>query len=226
MDIDLKDKVPPHNLDAEQAALGALLIDWNALSDVVTLLHSDRFYSFQNQVIYEAMISLFKQNVHGDTLVLINELSKTGKLEQAGGTAYIAGLTDTVPTAANINYYVDIILDCATRRDLIKMSAELKASSFDKSNNSKILLEEAEKKIFTLSDRNETTHVHGMTEIVSRTIEIIEKNYQKKNELTGIPSGIARLDTMTSGFQKSEMIIIGARPSIGKTDPIRICLLT
>ena len=194
MDIDLKDKVPPHNLDAEQAALGALLIDWNALSDVVTLLHSDRFYSFQNQVIYEAMISLFKQNVHGDTLVLINELSKTGKLEQAGGTAYIAGLTDTVPTAANINYYVDIILDCATRRDLIKMSAELKASSFDKSNNSKILLEEAEKKIFTLSDRNETTHVHGMTEIVSRTIEIIEKNYQK-----------------------SEMIIIGARPSIGKT---------
>ena len=104
MDIDLKDKVPPHNLDAEQAALGALLIDWNALSDVVTLLHSDRFYSFQNQVIYEAMISLFKQNVHGDTLVLINELSKTGKLEQAGGTAYIAGLTDTVPTAANINY--------------------------------------------------------------------------------------------------------------------------
>ena len=140
MDIDLKDKVPPHNLDAEQAALGALLIDWNALSDVVTSLHSDRFYSFQNQVIYEAMISLFKQNVHGDTLVLINELSKTGKLEQAGGTAYIAGLTDTVPTAANINYYVDIILDCATRRDLIKMSAELKASSFDKSNNSKILL--------------------------------------------------------------------------------------
>ena len=217
MDIDLKDKVPPHNLDAEQAALGALLIDWNALSDVVTSLHSDRFYSFQNQVIYEAMISLFKQNVHGDTLVLINELSKTGKLEQAGGTAYIAGLTDTVPTAANINYYVDIILDCATRRDLIKMSAELKASSFDKSNNSKILLEEAEKKIFTLSDRNETTQVHGMTEIVSRTIEIIEKNYQKKNELTGIPSGIARLDTMTSGFQKSEMIIIGARPSIGKT---------
>ena len=89
------------------------------------------------------------------------------------------------------------------------MSAELKASSFDKSNNSKILLEEAEKKIFTLSDRNETTQVHGMTEIVSRTIEIIEKNYQKKNELTGIPSGIARLDTMTSGFQKSEMIIIG-----------------
>ena len=154
MDIDLKDKVPPHNLDAEQAALGALLIDWNALSDVVTSLHSDRFYSFQNQVIYEAMISLFKQNVHGDTLVLINELSKTGKLEQAGGTAYIAGLTDTVPTAANINYYVDIILDCATRRDLIKMSAELKASSFDKSNNSKILLEEAEKKIFTLSDSN------------------------------------------------------------------------
>lgn len=217
MDVNLKDKVPPHNLDAEQAALGALLVDWGAMSDVVAILRPDRFYSFQNQVIFEAMLSLFKQNVHGDTLVIINELTKCGKLEQAGGAAYIASLTDTVPTAANIVYYVDIILDCATRRDLIKLSAELKASSFDKTNNSKLLLEDAEKKIFTLSDKNETTHVHGMTEVVAQTIELIEKNYNKKDALTGIPSGIAKLDSMTNGFQKSEMIIIGARPSIGKT---------
>lgn len=217
MDVILKDKVPPHNADAEQAALGALLVDWGAMSDVVTKLKSDRFYSFQNQIIFESMVSLFKQNVRGDTVVIINELSKLGKLDQAGGASYLASLTDVVPTAANIDYYVDIILDCATRRDLIKMSSELKASSFDQTNNSKVLLEKAEKNIFDLSDKNGTTEVHAMREIVSKSIEIIEKNYHKKSELTGVPSGIARLDSMTSGFQKSEMIIIGARPSIGKT---------
>lgn len=214
---ELKDKVPPYNLDAEQATLGALLVDWSAMAEVVTVLQADRFYSFQNQMIYDSMISLFKQNTRGDTLSIINELTKVGKLEKAGGTAYIASLTDTVPTAANINYYVGIILDCAARRDLIKISSELKASAFDKTKDSKILLEGAEQKIFLLSDKNVTTEVHKMQDVVKMTIELIEKNYHKKNELTGIPSGIAKLDTMTSGFQKSEMIIIGARPSIGKT---------
>ena len=214
---ELKDSILPNNPEAEEAALGAILIDWDAISDIVTTLRPDRFYNYFNRTIYEAMISLFKQNVHGDTLALINELTKTGKLEQAGGTAYIASLTDKVPTAANINYYVDTVLDCATRRDLIKISSEIKASSFDKTHDSKQILEEAEKKIFNLADKNDTTQVHQMQDVIASTITIIEKRYNNNSELTGIPSGIARLDTMTSGFQKSELIVIGARPSIGKT---------
>ncbi len=214
---ELKDKVPPHNNDAEQAVLGALLLEWGAMSDVVTTLRADRFYSFQNQMIYNAMLSLFKQNVHGDTLTIINELTKLGKIEQAGGAAYIASLTDTVPTAANISYYVSIVLDAAVRRDLIKMSSELRASSFDETRSSRTLLEDAEKRIFTLSDHNESTQVYEMKDVVSSTIELIDRRYKNNSELTGIPSGIAKLDTMTSGFQKSELIVIGARPSIGKT---------
>ena len=216
MAIELKDKVPPHNLDAEQAVLGALLLEWGAMSDVVTMLKADRFYSFQNQMIFEAMLSLFKQNVHGDTLTIINELTKLGKIEQAGGTAYIASLTDTVPTAANVGYYVGIVLDTAVRRDLIRMSSELRASSFDETRSSRTLLEDAEKSIFTLSDHNESTQIYEMKD-VSSTIELIDRRYKNNSELTGVPSGIARLDTMTSGFQKSEFIVIGARPSIGKT---------
>ena len=217
MAIELKDKVPPHNLDAEQAVLGALLLEWGAMSDVVTMLKADRFYSFQNQMIFEAMVSLFKQNVHGDTLTIINELTKLGKIEQAGGTAYIASLTDTVPTAANVSYYVGIVLDAAVRRDLIRLSSELRASSFDETRSSRTLLEDAEKSIFTLSDHNESTQIYEMKDVVSSTIELIDRRYKNNSELTGVPSGIARLDTMTSGFQKSEFIVIGARPSIGKT---------
>ena len=102
--LGLKDKVLPHNLEAEQAVLGAFLLDWDALSDNVSTLQGDRFYSYQNRLIYETMVSLFRQNIHGDALALISELTKIGKLQDAGGAAYVAALTDTVPTSANVDY--------------------------------------------------------------------------------------------------------------------------
>ena len=126
-------------------------------------------------------------------------------------------LTDKVPTSANINYYIDIIIDCSTRRNLIKLSAELKSDSFDSTKDSRHLLEESEKKIFSLSYNNDTTKVHIMSDIVNDSISRIEKIKERNGELSGVPSGIVKLDTMTNGFQNSELIIIGARPSIGKT---------
>ncbi len=215
--LELKDKILPQNLEAEQAVLGALLLDWQAMSEVAPKLKPDRFYSFQNRVVYEGMESLNRQNKRGDILTLKTELENLGKLEQAGGDAYIASLTDAVPTSANIMYYVDIVNDCAIRRDMIKMSAELKASAFDTSKESKYLLEEAEKKIFNLADQRSNTNIWEMQSVINSTITLIDNRYKNNSELTGVPSGIARLDTMTSGFQKSELIIIGARPSIGKT---------
>jgi len=213
----LKDKVPPHSTEAEQATLGALLLDWSAMSDIVTMLRPDRFYSLQNQIVYQAMVILFGQSVKGDTLTVINELTKEGNLEKAGGAAYLASLTDTVPTSANVLYYAQIVLDQSYRRDLIKISSEMHASSFDETHDSQVLIEEAEKKIFALSERNETTKVHDMNDIMTTTIDLIDKRYKSKNAFTGVPSGFHQLDTMTSGFQNSELIIIGARPSIGKT---------
>lgn len=217
MDATLNDKVPPHNIEAEQAVLGALLLNWDAMADVVSTLRADRFYSLQNQIIFDAMLKLYAQNAKGDTISLINELTIEKKLEQAGGTAYIASLTDTVPSAANIDYYAEMVLDRAARRDLIKISSELKASSFDLQKDSDTLLDSAEQKIFALAERNETTEIYSARQIMIKEIEIIESRYKSKNQFTGIPSGFAKLDVYTSGFQNSELIIIGARPSIGKT---------
>ena len=183
----LKDKVPPQNLDAEKAVLGAMLLDWSSVNNIVSMLQPDRFYSYQNQLIFEAMLSLFRQSAHGDALALINELTKNNKLQEAGGAAYIASLTDTVPTSANIEYYAQIVLDMATRRDLIKMSDDIKATSFDKSKESRYILEEAEKKIFSLSERNETVQVHEAKYIIGETLKIIEDRAKRKDMPEGVP---------------------------------------
>ena len=217
MDTSLNDKVPPHNIDAEQAVLGALLLNWGAMAEVVSNLRPDRFYSLQNQIIYDALVKLYTKSATGDTISLINELTVEGKLEQAGGAAYIASLTDTVPSAANIDYYAEMVLDRAARRDLIHISSELKASSFDLQKESNSLLDEAEQKIFALAEKNETTSIYSAQDIMVKEIELIEARYKSKNQFTGVPTGFAKLDTYTSGFQNSELIIIGARPSIGKT---------
>ncbi|WP_191016245.1 replicative DNA helicase [Treponema zioleckii] len=217
MDEILKDKIPPHNDEAEKATLGAMLLDWDSVSSVVTLLSSEQFYSKQNQIIFKALVSLFTQGTTGDTLTLIGELTKTGELEQAGGAAYIASLADVVPSSANIDYYAEIVHDRAIRRNLIKISSEIKTSAFDETRESKMILDEAEKRIFALADRDQTTQVHTMGEVIPKTIENIELHFKNHNVFTGIPSGFTDLDSMTSGFQNSELIIIGARPSMGKT---------
>ena len=213
----LKDKVPPHDIEAERAVLGALLLNWGAMGDVIGKLRPERFYSLQNQVIFEALTELFSHNIQGDTLTLVDQLRKNNKVEQDGGTAYIASLTDTVPSSANIEYYADIVLDRATRRDLIKISSELKAESFELGKESTALLDTAEQRIFALAERNETTVIHDARNIMIKEIEIIDARYNSKNQFTGIPTGFGKLDSYTSGFQNSELIIIGARPSIGKT---------
>ena len=217
MDDRLKDTIPPHNLEAETATLGALLLDWSAMGDIVTFLHPDHFYSQQNQIIFNTLISLFGQGITGDVLTLTTELNKNGELEKAGGAAYIASLTDEVPSSANIDYYAHIVLDRATRRSLIKISTEIKSTAFDESRESRAILEEAEKKIFALTDMGQTIQIYDMHSVIQKTTEIIIKHFHDHGEYSGIPSGFSKLDSMTSGFQKSEMIIIGARPSMGKT---------
>ena len=215
--MDLKDKIPPHNLEAEKATLGALLLDWTSINEVVQYLRKDNFYNQQNQLIYESLLNLFSKGTRGDLLTLIDDLTKSGNLEKAGGTAYITSLTDSVPTSANVDYYAKIVLDQSTRRNLIKISSEIKADSYDETKESRSILEEVEQKVFKLTDTNQTTKVMGMDEIIPKTINIIDARFKNKNAFSGIASGITKLDSMTSGFQKSEMIIVGARPSMGKT---------
>ena len=217
MEVNFNDKVPPHNLEAEQAVLGSLLLNWESFAEVVTKLKAENFYSLQNQLIYDALIKLYNQSITGDSLSLINELTKQNNLEKAGGAAYIASLTSSVPSSANVEYYAQIVLDRFERRELIRISSEVKASSYELNTKSENLIEDAEKKIFALAEKNEQTVIYDAQKIMVREIEIIESRFRSKNQFTGIPTGFARLDTYPSGFQNSELIIIGARPSIGKT---------
>ena len=215
--MELKDKIPPHNLEAEKATLGALLLDWSKIDEVGTMLTPDNFYSPQNKVIFESLRNLSQRGVRGDLLTLIDDLTKEKNLEKAGGVSYISTLTDSVPTSANVDYYANIVHDSFMRRELLALSSEMKKDTYDESRNSKIILEETEQKIFRLADTNQTTNLHQMKDLVPSTIQLIDMRYKNKGECSGIPSGFTMLDSMTSGFQNSEMIIIGARPSMGKT---------
>ena len=213
----LKDKIPPHNLEAEQATLGALLLDWDAVGLVISYLRPEKFYSLQNQTIFKAMLAMYNNGKRGDILTLTEELRSTGQLEAAGGAAYVISLTDQVPTSSNVEYYAKIVRDNAIRRDLIKISSQIISDSHDSTVESRSVLEDAQNKIFALADTDQNQGILTMQELVPATFELIEKHYHDKNAFTGIPSGFTKLDSMTSGFQPYELIIIGARPSMGKT---------
>ena len=216
-DASLKDKVPPHNLEAEQATLGALLLDAEAVSTVIRYLRPDSFYSLQNQKIFQAILSLFNKGQRSDLITITEELRQNGILDAAGGPGYIASLTDTVPTSANVEYYAKVVLENSVRRSLLTISQKIIAEAHDQATESRAVLEDAQKRIFELTDANQSATFKTPKEIIPRAIEAIEKLYHTRDAFTGVPSGIIELDQMTSGFQKSELIIIGARPSVGKT---------
>lgn len=213
----LKDKIPPHNDEAEQATLGALLFDEDAISVAIRYLRPDDFYSNANRRIYRAILNLFNQGRKADIITVIEELKQSGELDLAGGPSYVASLTNVVPTSANIDYYAQIVQDHSVRRSLLRISGEISAKSYDEATESRLIVEEAQRYIFELTDNRQTLTYKSAKEIIPKTIEAIEKLYNTKGAFTGIPSGLHDLDAMTSGFQKSELIIIGARPSVGKT---------
>jgi len=213
----LRDSVPSHNDEAEVACLGAVLIDPEALPSIIHLVRPEDFYKAAHQRIYEAALGLFDRGQSIDLITLTDELRGRGSLEQCGGLASISRLTSAVPTSANVEYYAKIVQAASIRRSLNRISQEIIAQSHDEQSEIRVILEEAERKIFDISDRHQTGTYHHAKEIVRQTFDAIEKHYHSKSEYTGIPSGFKELDQLTMGFQNSEFIVIGARPSVGKT---------
>ncbi|MHB9291614.1 putative replicative DNA helicase [Hollandina sp. SP2] len=213
----LKDKIPPHDAMAEQATLGALLLDKDAIATAIQYLRPDDFYSHANNRVYEAILNLFNKGLTADILTVSEELRQNGKLEEVGGPAYVASLTNVVPSSANIEYYAQTVQSYALRRALIRVSNEVIAKTFDESQESRSILEETQQQIFELNDKRHTFSFRDTREILKQTIEVIDRLYKLKKNITGIPSGFDELDKLTAGFQASELIIIGARPSMGKT---------
>lgn len=214
---ELKDKVPPHNSEAEQAVLGAVLLDPEAVTVVLRHLRAEDFYVNANGAVFAAIISLYEKGQKADIITLTDELKSLGTLERAGGPGYVAGLTTVTPSSANVEYYARIVLETSIRRRLIKLSAELNSKAHDEATESSLVLDEAQASIFDITQNRQAVSYKSVKDLLPDTIKTIEKLFKNKNAFTGVPSGLGDLDSMTSGFQDSELIIIGARPSVGKT---------
>lgn len=218
MDVSsLKRKVPPHNTEAETAVLGALLLDPDAVGVVSHFLSAASFYSPANQKIYQTILDRSSQGKNSDILLLTEDLRSSGDLNVVGGPGYVASLTDSVPSSANVEYYARIVQDLAVRRSLLKAAHKMSADAFNDTETGRSILESAQKDIFELTDAGNFATFRSAKEIVPDVIELIEKLHGQTDDFTGIPSGFSRLDMYTNGFQNSEFIIIGARPSMGKT---------
>ncbi|MFP3041935.1 replicative DNA helicase [Treponema primitia] len=210
-------KVPPHNDEAEQASLGAMLLDEDAITTVIQYIRPDDFYSNANRRVYSAILGLFNQGRKADIITVTEELRKVGDLDLSGGPSYVASLTNVVPSSANVDYYAKIVQDCSLRRSLIRVAGEVSVKSYDESQESRVILEETQQRIFDLTEDRKTLSFKSAKEIIPEAIKTIEKLYNAKDAYTGVPTGFEELDSMTSGFQPAELIIIGARPSVGKT---------
>lgn len=215
--VPLRDSVPPHNLDAEVATLGALLLDPEALSTVLRYLRADDFYRAAHRKIYQGILALFDRSEAIDLITLCDELGRAGELEACGGTAQISQLTSAVPTSANVEYYARIVQALSMRRELQRIAASIIADSFDDTQEVRYIIEEAERRIFEITDRQQSGAFRLAQEVIAQTVEAIERLYHSAGRYTGIPSGFPDLDNLTSGFQASEFVVIGARPSVGKT---------
>lgn len=213
-----RDKTPPHDDELERATLGSLLEDNEAVSAVIQFhLRPDDFYSRANQKIFEAVLSLDAKGLRPDIQTVVQELKQLGKLDEAGGASYVSGLTTVIPSSANIDYYAQSVKNYSLKRSLLKVASQIGVSAYDESKEAREALEDVQQYIFELSDERQVFSSRKIGEVLRETIDIIDNAIKSKNPITGISSGYERLDQLTSGFQRDEFIIIGARPSVGKT---------
>jgi len=210
-------KVPPQSLEAEMSILGGILLDNEAINRVLEILHTEDFYRESHRKIFKGMLALNENNEPCDLITLTTILKKRGDLEDAGGGAYLAALVDYVPTAANIAYYCKIVKEKSISRSLISAATEIVTRSFNEQSNIEELLDNAQKVIFEISENKLRPAFYHVKDLISGSIKGIEKLYEKKEHVTGVPTGFLDLDEMTAGFQKGDLIIVAGRPSMGKT---------
>lgn len=211
------DKIPPQNLDAEQSVLGAILIDNNALPRALEILDPEDFYKLSHRKIFSAMTELFDKNEPIDLITLTDELKKRNDFESVGGIAYLSSIVNMVPTAANVRYHSNIIREKALLRGLLRSTNEIASKVYEDNLDAEDLVDFAERSIFRISDKRVKASFVSLKDVIRDSFEMIEHLYDKKETVTGVPSGFRDLDDLTTGFQKGDLIVIGGRPSMGKT---------
>ncbi|MFA5098350.1 MAG: replicative DNA helicase [Candidatus Margulisiibacteriota bacterium] len=212
-----EDRLPPQDLNAEQSVVGCMLLDKNAIIRVVEMLRPDSFYRDAHRYIFEAILNLFDKNEPVDIVTVTAELRKTDRLDSVGGSVYISDLLNCVPTAANVEYYAKIVAEKAVLRRLIEAGTKIVAEAFEDPENVDAVLDDAEKSIFEIALKRSRQGFQKIDALLKSVLNKIDQLYGKKESLIGIPTGYPDLDSMTGGLQNSELIIIAARPSVGKT---------
>ncbi|SUZ58426.1 uncharacterized protein METZ01_LOCUS11280 [marine metagenome] len=207
----------PHNLEAEKAVLGAVLIDNEQFNRAAELIDSPDFYRHAHQQIFDKMVSLTDRDEVIDLVTLKEELNRAGNLNEVGGPAYIAALVDGVPKSTNVEYYAKIVKEKATLRSLIGSANKILTTAYQAEVEPEVQLDQAESEIFQIADGRLTEGFQSLRDLVPGGLDTLEKLQNQQGFLTGVPSGFTDLDNKTSGFQPSDLVIIAARPSMGKT---------
>jgi replicative DNA helicase len=213
------DRVPPHSTDAEMAVLGAMMLDKEAASKVIQILPPDSFYRETHRIIYQAMLSLAERNQPVDIITINDELRRIGKLADVGGSLYLSELNMRTPTAANVEHHARIVFEKALKRRLIGAAMEIIANSYSDASDAFEELDAAEQKIFQIAESRGNRSYHSMKRLAFETMEMLEALAARRsegNEVVGIPTGLQKLDSLLGGFQRSDLVILAARPSMGK----------
>jgi hypothetical protein len=212
-----KGKIPPQNLELEEAVLGGMLVDKRGVDEVIDILSDEAFYVPAHQKIYAAIDKLFKESKPIDMLTVREQLLKDGTLKEVGGAAYLVHLTEKVSSSAHIEYYARILMQKYIQRRLIKMSNEVIEEAYNDETDAMNLLDSAEEKLFSISQGNITRTSESAFDLVKQAIKKIEELHNRKEEFSGIPSGFTKVDELTAGWQPTDLIIVAARPAMGKT---------
>lgn len=212
-----QNQVPPHDIEAEQAVLGAVFLDADAIIDAMEVIAPEDFYRRSHQIIFQAMIQLNDRSESIDLITLKAEIEKSNSLEDVGGLTYLTELSQASPSAASIAYYAKIVDDKATLRNLIQTASRIVTKGFEQDEDVQSIIDQAEKSILEVSEKRNSNGFQSIAEVLNRTIETIDQLAQNNEEITGLPTGYAALDKMTAGLQKEELIILAARPAVGKT---------
>ncbi len=207
----------PQSIEAEQSVLGSMIIDKNAIAKVLEGLEEEDFYRDGHKIIYRSILEMFRNDIAIDLLTLLEYLKSTDMLERAGGVTYITELSASVPTTANLSAYIKIVSDKSTLRRLIKSSTTIIEESYNNQSNVEDVVDSAEKKIFNIAEKRTTKDFEPLSDVLERGFAQIEKLFNNKGTITGVGSGFTDLDAKTSGFQSGDMVLIAARPSMGKT---------
>ncbi len=210
-------RVPPQNLEAEESVLGGVLLDNTAIDRVVELVRPDDFYRGAHRKLFRAMLALSEKSEPVDIITLAEMLRARGELADVGGAAYLAELAERVPTAANVMHYARIVRDRAVQRDLITAATDIATKGYEATTNVNELLDRAEQAIFNIAERKVRASFSRLQDILVDSIKTIERLYEQKQSVTGVPTGFVDLDRLTSGLQPSDLIIVAGRPSMGKT---------